>query len=160
MRYFEHDILIHCPPQIVYQHLAQPKNLMGLQPLLTAVKILEETTDANGVATCQFDSVETFRIGKLPIYNNRIHVTGRQTKPFEEMEYFVRSFPNIRIRFLYTFREENAATRLTQQVNILRVNPLLGNFVFKEARHVQQIVLARLKERLEGLSHPQKHNFT
>ena len=153
MRHFEHNILINSPRQVVYKHLAQPKNLMGLQPLLTAVKILEESTDDDGIATCQFDSVETFRIGKLPIYNNRIHVIGKLTKPFEQMEYLVKSFPNIRIRFLYLFQDENAATRLTQKVHIVQVNPLLENFVFKEALRAQQIVLSRLKERLEKEFH-------
>jgi ligand-binding SRPBCC domain-containing protein len=152
MRYFEHDILIRRPRQWVYAHIAQPKNLMELQPLLTAVEPLKESIDADGIITRPFYSVETFRLGRLPIYNNRIYVTGKLTKPFDEMEYLVKSFPNIRIHFLYLFQDENTATRLTQKVHILQVNPLLESFVFKEALRVQQIVLARLKERLEAES--------
>lgn len=69
------------------------------------------------------------------------------------MDYFVKSFPKIRITFSYLFQELNTATRLTQKVRILQVNPLLESFVFNEALRVQQIVLARLKERLEKDSH-------
>jgi len=124
---------------MMYEYLAKPENPVGLQPLLTAVEVLEETVDADGIATCLFHNVETFRIGNLPVYNNRKQVTGKRTKPFEQMEYFVKSFPNIRIHFLCLFQEGNATTRLTQKVRILQVNLLSESFVFKEVLRVQKL---------------------
>lgn len=63
MRYFEHDILIHTPRPMVYEHLARPENLMGLQPLLTAVDVLEETFGADGAAAFFLKASKPFELG-------------------------------------------------------------------------------------------------
>jgi len=42
MRTFELNIFIECKRDKVYDHLSQPINMIGLQPLLTQMDVIEE----------------------------------------------------------------------------------------------------------------------
>ena len=152
MRHFDLLILVNSPQQDVYNHLADPHNLLGLQPLLTSVEVLEESRNENNAIVRPFYSIETFRFLGIPIYNNRIKVISTLTKPPEKMEYFVESQPGIHIRFTYQLKQENGSTQINLHVGILQVNTLLESFVYKEAIKTQREVLVNLKKRLEGLA--------
>jgi hypothetical protein len=150
MRTFELNIFIESPRNKVYDHLSVPLNMIGLQPLLTELDVLEETKDENGIIQRPFETVETFRWLGLPIYRNRILSVIHLTKPKDELEFHVYSKPNIEIIFKYLLKEFNdKRTQITQTVQFVKVNKLLENFVVRQANQAQRALLSNLKVRLE-----------
>lgn len=152
MRHFDLLILVNSPQQDVYNHLADPHNLLGLQPLLTSVEILEESRNEYNAIVRPFYSIETFRFLGIPIYNNHIKVTSTLTDPPRKMEYYVESQPGIQIHFTYQLKQENGSTQINLHVDILQVSTWLEGFVCTEAMKTQREVLVNLKKRLEGLA--------
>ena len=150
MRHFKQEIFIHRPCKDVYEHLAEPRNFLGLQPLLTSLDPLPEQQDENGITLRPFYTVETFRWAGIPLLNNRIHSTAYLIDPHKKLKHLVRSKPGIEIEFNYLFEEQEGNTHLTQTVDIQKVSPLLENFVYHEALKAQGAVLANLKARLEN----------
>lgn len=150
MKSFELDIFIDCKQDKVYDHLAEPLNLIGLQPLLTEIDVLKEKIDENNIRLRPFYTVETFRWMGLPIYKNKIYSVIHLTKPREEMEFHVYSKPNIEIVFKYQFKKSNDnRTQITQTVHFVKVNKLLETFVVDQAKQAQRALLSNLKVRLE-----------
>jgi len=150
MRTFELNIFIECTRDKVYDHLSQPINMIGLQPLLTEMDVLEEKKSTNGVILRSFQTVETFRWLGLPIFRNRILSVIHLTKPKELLEFHVYSQPNIEIIFKYSLQEFNdKRTQITQTVHFIKVNKLLENFVVRQANLAQRALLSNLKVRLE-----------
>ena len=150
MRTFELTIFIDRARSKVYDHLSIPINMIGLQPLLTEMDVLEETKDENGIILRPFQTVETFRWLELPIFRNRILSVIHLTKPKEELEFHVYSNPNIEIVFNYALKEfKDGRTQVTQAVNFIKVNKLLENFVVRQANQAQRALLSNLKIRLE-----------
>jgi hypothetical protein len=150
MRTFELDIFINCKRDKVYDHLSEPINMIGLQPLLTEIDVLKERMDSNGILLRPFYTVETFRLMGLRLYRNKVYSTIRLTKPKEELEFLVYSKPGIEIIFKYAFRQSNDhRTQITQTVQFLKVNKLLENFVADQAKQAQRALLSNLKVRLE-----------
>jgi hypothetical protein len=150
MRTFELDIFINCKRDKVYDHLSEPINMIGLQPLLTEIDVLKERMDSNGILLRPFYTVETFRLMGLMAYRNRVYSTIRLTKPKEELEFLVHSKPGIQIIFKYMFRQFNdQRTQIAQTVQFLKVNKLLENFVVNQAKQAQRALLSNLKVRLE-----------
>jgi ligand-binding SRPBCC domain-containing protein len=151
MRRFDLLISVNAPKEDVYNHIANPHNLMGLQPLLTSIELLPETKNENGEIVRASYSVETFRFLGIPIYNNRIKAVATLTRPPDELEYFVESNPKIEIRFVYQLLQDNNSTQISLRVTILKVSSLLENFVYNEAMKAQRAVLINLKKRLENI---------
>jgi len=154
MRHFEQEIFINRTCRDVFEHLAEPKNFLSLQPLLTSLDVLPEQKDENGITLRPFYTVETFRWLGIPIMNNRIYSVAHLIDPHKKLRHLVQSNPGIEIEFNYTFEEKDGGTHLTQRVDILKVNFFLENFVYREALRVQRALLANLKERLEGNINP------
>jgi len=152
MRTFELNIFIDIPPRVVYEHMAEPINMIGLQPRLTTIDVLKEQKDAKGIVLRPFHTVETFRWGGLPLFRNRIYSVIHLTNPYSELEFRMYSWPNIRILYKYTFSEvDEKRTHLVQRVDFEQVNKLLENIVFDHALKSQRAVLTNLKVRLEKL---------
>jgi ribosome-associated toxin RatA of RatAB toxin-antitoxin module len=150
MRSFELTVFIHCPKEILYDHLSQPINLIGLQPLLTKIDILKEKTNADGIVVRPFYTVETFRLLGLPVYRNRIYSVMQLTRPNDELKFHVYSKPRIEIIFTYHFEQlDDNRTQITQRVEFVRLNKLLERFVIEQAKQAQQALLSNLKIRLE-----------
>jgi len=150
MRSFELNIFIDRSQGEVYDHLAEPINMIGLQPLLTTIDVLKDQKDAEGVTLRPFYTVETFRWAGLPLFRNRIYSVIHLTKPRDELEFRVYRKPGIKIVYKYEFRQGGEGrTRLTLKVNFERVNKLLENFVFDQASKAQRALLTNLKVRLE-----------
>jgi len=150
MRTFELDIFIECTRDKVYDHLSQPINMIGLQPLLTEMDVLEEKQGADGVILRSFETVETFRWLGLSLFRNRILSVIHLTKPKEKLEFHVYSKPNIEIIFKYSLQEFNdRRTQITQTVEFVKVNKMLENFVVRQANAAQRALLSNLKVRLE-----------
>ena len=150
MRTFELNIFIECKRDEVYDHLAQPINMIGLQPLLTEIDVLDEKEDKAGVILRPFETVETFRWLGIPIFRNRILSVIHLTKPKEQLEFHVYSKPNIEIVFKYALKESNQIrTQIIQTVHFIKVSKLLENFVVRQANLAQRALLSNLKVRLD-----------
>ena len=150
MRTFELNIFIECTRDKVYDHLSQPINMIGLQPFLTEMDVLEEKEDTDGVILRPFETVETFRWLGIPIFRNRILSVIHLTRPTELLEFHVYSNPNIEIIFKYDLKEINdKRTQITQTVQIVKLNKLLESFVVRQANLAQRVLLSNLKVRLD-----------
>ena len=150
MRSFELNIFIDRPRAEVYDHIAEPINMIGLQPLLATIDILKEQKDANGVILRPFYTMDVFRWAGLPVWRSRVYSVIHLTRPKEELEIRVYVKPGIRIVYKYEFREdEEKRTHLIQKVSFEQLSKLLENFVFNRAIRTQRAVLTNLKVRLE-----------
>jgi len=150
MRTFEQHIFIDRRKAEVYDHVSEPLNMIGLQPLLTTIDILKEQTDESGITLRPFYTVKVFRWAGIPLMRNRIYSVIHLTKPKDELEFHVYSKPNIKIIFKYEFVQSNdLRTHITQTINFERVNKLLESFVFDQAVKAQRALLTNLKVRLE-----------
>ena len=150
MRTFELNIFIDRPREEVYEQLAQPLNMIGLQPLLTSLDTLKEQKDPNGAALRPFYMTLTFRWLGLPVLRKRIYTVIHTNPQPSELEFHVFSKPDVNIIYHYFFHEtEEGGTHLIQKVRFERVNKLLENLVFNQAIKNQRGMLANLKVRLE-----------
>jgi len=150
MRTFEQHIFIDRRKDDVYDHMSEPINMIGLQPLLTTIDVMKEQIDANGITLRPFYTVEIFRWAGIPLARNRIYSVIHLTKPKDELEFHVYSKPNIRIVFKYTFTQSNdQRTHVIQTINFERVSKILESFVFAQAVKAQRALFTNLKVRLE-----------
>jgi hypothetical protein len=146
---FELTIFIDCTRNKVYDHLSEPINMIGLQPLLTEIDVLKEKED-DGIVLRPFYMVETFHWIGLPVFKNKIYSVIHLTKPHTELEIYVNSRLKTEIVFKYKFKEFNdKRTQISQTVQFMHVNKLLEAIMFSRARHAQRALLSNLKVRLE-----------
>jgi hypothetical protein len=143
----EFTVHIRRPVAAVYAHLAQPTNFIGLQPLLSSISSVQEFSIDNKRGY-KYETVETFRIGPIPILHNRIGVQTVLTEPEQQIDSVVQSMPNIRLDVHYQFTSLGDETSLVEQMRI-SVPAWLSNYVLRTARQVQEQTLANLKRRLE-----------
>lgn len=150
MRTFEQHIFIDRRKDEIYDHLSEPINMIGLQPLLTTLDVMKEQMDENGISLRPFYTVEAFRWAGIPLMRNRIYSVIHLTKPRDELVFHVFSKPNIKIVFKYTLVQYNdLRTHITQTINFEQVSKLLEGFVFDLAVKAQRALLTNLKVRLE-----------
>lgn len=150
MRTFELNIFIDRSRVEVYNHIAEPINMIGLQPFLTSIDVLKEQKNSDGIVLRPFYTVETHRWLGLPIRRNRVYSVIHLTKPHSELELHVFRKPKIQIVFHYSFHEsEDGRTHLIQRFRFENVNKLLENLLFEQAVRAQRAFLTNLKVRLE-----------
>ena len=150
MRTFEQHIFIDRRKDEIYDHISEPLNMIGLQPLLTTLDVMKEQTDENGITLRPFYTVEVFRWAGIPLMRNRIYSVIHLTKPRDELEFHVFSKPNIKIVFKYALVQYNdLRTHITQTILFEQVSKLLEGFVFDQAVKAQRALLTNLKVRLE-----------
>ena len=150
MRTFELNIFVDCKLDKVYDHLSEPLNMIGLQPLLTEIDVLKERKDEDGIVLRPFYMVETFRWMGLPVFRNKIYSVIHLTKPREELEIYVYGRLKTEIVFKYKFREFNdQRTQVAQILHFVHVRKMLEGIMFSRARHTQRALLSNLKVRLE-----------
>jgi hypothetical protein len=150
MRTIELNIFIVRPREEVYEHIAQPINMIGLHPRLTTIDILKEQRDANNVVLRPFHTVQTYRWIGLPLLKKRVYWVIHVTKPNDELEIHVFSKPEINLVYHYLFQgSEEGRTHLIQKMRFERVNKLLESIVFNQAIQAQRTLLSNLKVRLE-----------
>ncbi len=151
MRRHELNIFIGCPPREVYEHLAEPINMIGLQPLLSTIDVLKEQRDASGMILRPFYMLITYRWLGLPILKNRVYVVLHLVRPFDALELHVFSRPGIHVVFEYQLREtEEGHTHLIQTLQFKKINMLFKSTVLSQANQTQRALLANLKIRLEN----------
>ncbi len=144
---FELEIAIERPAAAVYEHLSQPANWVGLQPLLTAVSAVERTSE-QGRVCLRYTTTERFRFGGALAFNNPIDVRCVLSEPDVRIDSFVRSFPRLSLAVVYLFLPVPHGTRLIERVTISGAW-LLMPYVAGTALRVQRQTLANLKARLE-----------
>ena len=150
MRTFEQHIFINCQKTDAYDQIAEPLNMIGLQPLLTQIDVLKERKDENNITLRPFYMVETFRWMGLAVFRNKIYAVIHLTKPKDELEIRIYSTLKTELIFKYTFREFNdQMTQVTQTVQFTRVNKLLESIMVNRAKNAQRALLTNLKFRLE-----------
>jgi hypothetical protein len=150
MKTFELTIFIDSTRDVVYDHLSEPLNMIGLQPLLTEINVLKKSRDENGVVLRPFYMVETFKWMGLPVFRNKIYSEICLTKPRDELEIRVHSRLKTEIVFKYIFIQFNdLRTQVTQTVQLVRVNKLLEPIMVDRAKYAQRALLSNLKVRLE-----------
>jgi hypothetical protein len=142
------EVQINVPPQTVYDHLRDPRNFVGLQPLLTHVENIQ-TSDLHGKPSVSYDTVEAFRWLGIVLYRNRIHVRTVFTDPPMRFETGVHSFPNITLHVEYTFTPQGNGT-LLREVMRISCHAWLAGFVTDQATRAQTTLLSNLKRRLDG----------
>jgi len=140
----EFQTQIKVQPQVVYDHLCDPRNLVGLQPLLTQVDAVQP--DDHGVS---FETVEAFRWMNVVLYRNRIRVQAVFTDPPCQMKMVVRSFPNITLNVDYTFTPQGDGVLVKEAIQV-HTHARLAKFVTSEATKAQTALLENLKNRLEA----------
>jgi hypothetical protein len=138
---------IRRPVTVVYEHLAQPASFIGLQPLLTSIASVQEI-QVEGRRGCRYETVETFRIGPIPVLNNRIRVRTVLTEPDVQIDSVVHSQPDIRLDVRYRFTSQGEETDLVEQMRIT-APAWVGGYVVRTARRVQEQTLANPKQRPE-----------
>lgn len=143
----EFTVQIQRPVSVVYAHLAQPGNFIGLQPLLSSISSVEEFS-VNNKRGCKYETIETFRIGSIPLFHNRIRVQTVLTEPDQQIDSVVHSKPNIRLNVHYQFTSQGEETLLIEQM-LISVPVWVGSYVINTAQRVQEQTLANLKYRLE-----------
>src|SRR5262245_14029926 len=119
MRSIELNMFIHCRGDEVYDQLAEPINMIGLQPLLTTIDILKEQKNAEGILLRPFYMVETFRWAGLPVFRSRVYTVISLTQPGERLEIRMYRKPGIVIAHLFEFRtvkDEEERTHLVQKI--------------------------------------------
>jgi hypothetical protein len=152
MQTFELNTFINRPQREVYEHISEPINMIGLQPLLTTIDILKEQVDGDRVVLRPFHMLMTYRWLGLPVFRNRVYTVMHLTKPYDELEFHVFSKPGIQIVFHYFFqRTEEGYTHLIQKVRFEKVNKLMESLIFNQSIQTQRALLANLKVRLENI---------
>lgn len=144
----EFQININAPIEVVYEHLNDPHHYVGLQPLLThvdAVKFGEQ----DGCKTVSYETVEAFRWQGIVLYRNRIRVQTVFTRPPEQLNTVIHSFPNITLNVEYIFTPKDNGVLINETMQV-HTYAWLEKFVTNEAARVQNILLANLKNRLEA----------
>lgn len=144
----EFQININAPIEVVYEHLNDPHHYVGLQPLLThvdAVKFGEQ----DGCKTVSYETVEAFRWQGIVLYRNRIRVQTIFTRPPEQLNTVIYSFPNITLNVEYIFTPKGNGVLINETMQV-HTYAWLAKFVTNEATRVQNTLLANLKSRLEA----------
>lgn len=139
--------MIGRPADVVYQHLAEPANFLGLQPLLVQMTPVTRGS-AGGRPLLAYETVEAFRLGGVTLAHNRIAVRTLLTRPPHRLDSIVTGAAGLVMLATYELAEAAGATLLRERIAI-HLHPALRRGVLAFARRVQRTTLARLKTRLE-----------
>lgn len=153
MRSIELNMFINSPRREVYNQLAEPINMIGLQPRLTTIDVLKEQKNAEGTVLRPFYMVETYWLLGLPAWRTRVYTIISLSKPKKELE--IRVFRKGGIIILHQFQlhhieDEAERTHLVQKISYEKGPKWVENIVFNPEVHAQRALLTNLKVRLEN----------
>ena len=117
----------------------------SLQPLLTLISSVQGiyVRDKRGY---QYETVKTFRMGSIPMFNNRIRVQTTLAERDQQIDSVVHSQPNIRLDVGYQFTAINDEPELVERMQISVPVLLSGS----NRTTGTAATLANLKDRLEN----------
>jgi polyketide cyclase/dehydrase/lipid transport protein len=148
---FEKSIWICAPPAAVFAHLSEPRNFLGLQPLLVELREIRRGSDPEGRPTRRFETVEKLRLAGFFPFRNRIEGLLTLVSDGEAVAVEVWSRPRLVLRSLYRLCPEGGGTRVVEAVAI-DCPSLLAHPVRRQAERAHDRLLAALKERLERIA--------
>lgn len=134
------------PANFVYEHLADPRNFIGLQPLLISISNVVESR-SQGVRVLTYENVEEFIFLGFIKYHNRIRVELHLTEPGKRMDAYVDSPGAVKLHVEYLFSDTVAGSTLEETFHI-EAPRLVMNFVIQQATLAQETVLERLQKRM------------
>lgn len=146
---FELAVRIARPAAQVYAHLAEPANLLGLQPLLVEMTPVSRSMVCGRTLLC-YETVEAFQLAGLILAHNRIAVRTLLTEEPCRIDSFVTGAAGLVMLATYHFADCDGETLLSERVAV-HIHPILLPGVLAAAKHVQQVTLVRLKACLEAL---------
>ena len=144
----EFQIRINVPAKTAYEHLNDPHNFVGLQPLLTHVDAVK-FGQQDGCKAVSYETVEAFRWLGIVLYRNRIRVQTVFTRPPEKFNTVVHSVPNITLHVEYAFTPKDNGVLIKEAMQV-HTYAWLAKFVISQATSAQNMLLANLKNRLES----------
>ncbi|HME69681.1 MAG TPA: SRPBCC family protein [Myxococcota bacterium] len=115
---FEKSIWICAPPAAVFAHLSEPRNFVGLQPLLVELRETGRGSDPEGRPTRRFETVEKLRLAGFLPFRNRIEGLLTLVSDDEAIEIMVWSWPRLVLRSHYRLCHEAGGTRVAEGVAI------------------------------------------
>lgn len=147
---FTCSILVGSPVDSVFQTIAEPTNMVGLQPYLVRCDVLQKQVSADlRTRTYEVDFVERFQLLGPLRYDNKIRVRIAVQADPPQVDFHVRSVPRVQLHSRYHFEEDPAGARVRQDVTISCPAPL-SSFVTRTARGAQEKLLLELKRKLEA----------
>ena len=152
MRSIELNMFINSPRREVYDQLAEPINMIGLQPHLTAIDILKEKKKNEGILLRPFYMVETYWLLGLPVLKTRVYSVIGLTRPGDELDVRVYRNPGIVLLHQFIFHrieDQEERTHIIQKISYEKGAKILEGFVFGLEVKAQRALLTNLKVRLE-----------
>jgi hypothetical protein len=152
MRSIELNMFINSPRREVYDQLAEPINMIGLQPRLTAIDILKEKKKNEGILLRPFYMVETYWLLGLPVLKTRVYSVIGLTRPGDELDVRVYRNPGIVLLHQFIFHrieDQEERTHIIQKISYEKGAKILEGFVFGQEVKAQRALLTNLKVRLE-----------
>ncbi|GIJ22457.1 SRPBCC family protein [Micromonospora lutea] len=144
---FETTCTVAAPPEVVYEHLADPRSYIGLSPLIVAVDGVRHSHDTEGRAVAEYVAVERFRLVGPVRWDNRIRVRMVSTPPHGPLVSEVRSPGWVSLRAVVTLTAVPEGTRVHERVTAEAPAPL-RRFVAGQARRVAAYRAAELTRRM------------
>jgi hypothetical protein len=129
------------PAPRVYDHLADPRNYVGLSPLVAEVRDVRRDGDA-----VSYVAVERFSLGPVK-HDNLIAVTMTFPEPGRRLVSDVVSPGRVRLVATVDLRPAGETTGVTEHVRVT-FPALLRPFVLGQARKVQRARSAELTRRM------------
>ena len=137
---FSHSYAVAAPPAVVYAHLMDPHNYIGLSPLIVAVRDVEPVDGG-----FRYVSVERFRFGPFR-WDNPIRVTTTGT-PDRQVVSDVKSPGWVTLHSTVDLTPSPDGTAVVESIEVT-MPLLLRSFVVGQARTVQRARATELARRL------------
>ena len=134
------------PGSLIYDHLADPRNFIGLQPLLVSISEVQETQQCS-LRCLSYETVEEFIFLGFIKYHNHIRVNLQLTDPGKRMDAFVISPGAVKLHVEYHFQTNEHGSTLNEIFHVEAPGLMMG-FVTQQAAQAQTTVLDRLQKRL------------
>lgn len=145
---FKKDIVIQSSVDAIYHLVSHPQQMVGLQPLIKDVEILEESETEDGIQTYTFIAFEHIRVlGILPMVNRINTQMQLENPPFTL--YQVGRTRGITLYQTINLIEKPNGTQVTNAIKF-EVHPLLFLYVRYEINRAHTAWLDILKQRAES----------
>ena len=142
-----HSFHVAATAAAIYAHLIEPRNYVGLSPLLVAVHDVRPVRDEQGREAVSYVGVERFRFGPLK-WDNKLRVTLTPVAPDRRLRSAVVSPGAVRLVATVDLTPDGDGTVVTESVE-LRTPTVLRRFALGQATAVQQSRAAELTRRME-----------